>query len=333
MNKKYIILSVLLLTACDGKARECQDEKTLDIVKQIVWEQVNKQVPDQEGLLNETVFKSSLLIEHPRPTSYDETIKKYTCAGSIRYVASGLSEFGKLLDENGSRFVALKNERKASVKSPLRYNALSLLSDNPYILNDFLKSSDAMGYIFQTEFTSQKVGDEDFASVAVSPANLIALYAAAALSAEDGKSKISETVSGPAATEKEPGYELSGQEKGIIAKALADFQKTMKANGVVGVIGERDKCYQAASAIKEKTLTLQCIAYDYGSSAIVSAIESSNNFPKSEGFLESDVRIRALESIENTISEKLSTTNLRETFIKGIQSEVDQQIAHEVKDL
>lgn len=329
MKRFLLLISISTLCACEQKALECNDPNLENLVKEIIWKSINEVLPNEENLLSEEIFKKNLSIQYGRPTAYDDVIKKYSCAGTINYYSLGIPEFGKSLEGEYSRYNALKNARREAVRSPLRYSALSVLTDNSILLDEVLENSNATGYSFETIYASQRVGGDNFGEIALSKANKLALYVVAALSVDNPYADIGQSTHNNKDSEQERGYTLTSKEKVIINRSLSNFNKTYKESGVTGVFGERDKCYQAAYGIKDPTLTLQCIAYDYISSSIISGMESSKSLPRTPGLAPTDIRIRAFDSIENTMSETLSTSNLRETFFKSIKQESDEQIARE----
>lgn len=323
MKKLFLLIAVLSLAACGKQNIECHSEDTANLIKKIIWNSMVKEISADEMLLDEQEFKRDLFIDYARATGFEEKIHKYSCAATIRYRAAGLSEFGRSLEEGGtSKMAALRAERKASVRAPLRYSALSYLSDSQMLLSHLLKNSDAFGYSFETEFSSQQVGTDHYAEVSLSRMNSIALYAAAALSKEERPAaeqdpKLQDLI------EDTQRYNLSDKEKSIIKKSLENLKSTYSETGVAGVIAERDQCYQAAAGIKEPTLTLQCIAYDYASSTLITTIEASQNFPITPGFTKAEAKIRALESVENTMSQTLNSKKMRDSFLDTIEQELN----------
>lgn len=327
MNKYLLLTALLMLTACSKRPLECHSAEFADLVKQIVWSSVKEATPNEDASLSEADFKNNLELEYARPTDYDEKIEKYTCAATIKYKSYGIIEFEKTLQANGNAYSNLAKLRKNAVKSPLIYSALSILSDHPQVLSDLINNSDSSGYKFETVMSSQKVGEDNLGEVAIGDKRALSLYVAAVIGSAGFTPTAENEETAPSSTEEIKkdisSYTLTSQEKIIVAKSLSNFNVTYKQSGVSGVSIERDQCYQAAKSIKEKTLSLQCIAYDYISASLVTAMETESKFPATAGYDYADFRVRALGIVEDTLADELSSSAMKEGFITSIKSEAD----------
>lgn len=91
-----------------------------------------------------------------------------------------------------------------------------------------------------------------------------------------------ESIEGPSPNENHTS--LSEQEINIVNVTVQDFQKVFGEYGVSGAQDKRDQCYVAAQSINERTLHIQCVAFDAISFLMVPAIEKAKGFPISQGF-------------------------------------------------
>lgn len=81
LNTKTSLVTLCMLTSlmtgCSQEPPVCSDEKTYDLVRGVIIDQL-----DDQGL-SESQLKESLQFEFARATAYDEKIKKYSCTAKL----------------------------------------------------------------------------------------------------------------------------------------------------------------------------------------------------------------------------------------------------------
>lgn len=103
-----LVGAVVLLSGCGQEPPKCSDEQTQQLVRGIIMDQIG----GKHGLAEEEV-NAILKIEFPKATSYDETIKKYSCDAQL---AVGDSyrvpiEYESQIDDNGEHVVSVGGMR------------------------------------------------------------------------------------------------------------------------------------------------------------------------------------------------------------------------------
>lgn len=69
----------IVMSGCSQEPPKCADEKTQNLVKEIVWEQARIESPSEQYM------NDIFAIQFPRATEYDEKIKKYTCSAKLMF--------------------------------------------------------------------------------------------------------------------------------------------------------------------------------------------------------------------------------------------------------
>ena len=108
-GKIYAIIMtfmVMILVGCAKQPPKCGDDKTVNLVKKSILEQIKNKLDDK---INEKDFQDNMKVENPRASSYDEKIKKYNCEGKL--VAGNTFElpitYGSQLDDRNQHFVSV----------------------------------------------------------------------------------------------------------------------------------------------------------------------------------------------------------------------------------
>lgn len=108
MNYKTVsIIATLVAAFISGCAKEppkCSDEKTFSLIRQIIVEKLG----GREGVSDKELL-DNIKIELPRPSAYDEKIKKYSCEAKL--VAGGTIElpirYESQLDDKNDHIVSI----------------------------------------------------------------------------------------------------------------------------------------------------------------------------------------------------------------------------------
>lgn len=92
------------ITGCAKEPPKCSDEATFSLIRQIIVEQLG----GREGV-SDKELQDNIKIEMPRPSAYDEKIKKYSCEAKL--VAGGAIElpirYESQLDDKNEHVVAI----------------------------------------------------------------------------------------------------------------------------------------------------------------------------------------------------------------------------------
>lgn len=137
MFKKIIaILSVVmavLLSGCKNEPPKCSDEQTLSLVRQIIFDLIDKgwKITKEPALKGEKFTEEDIEavigIQNPITDAYDENIKRYFCSATIVY-SSKLNffssddiekqfpiEYYSQLNDDGEHFVAVEGIPRSSL--------------------------------------------------------------------------------------------------------------------------------------------------------------------------------------------------------------------------
>ena len=91
-----IILFAATITGCSKEPPACNSPETLNLVKQIVSEQVDKSIFYKA---NPVDIAQMLEVRLPAPTDYNEKIKKYSCSGTLELAEANFKDLGKRVTE------------------------------------------------------------------------------------------------------------------------------------------------------------------------------------------------------------------------------------------
>jgi hypothetical protein len=72
--------TVIILVGCAQQPPKCGDDKTVNMVKQTISEQIKNKLDNK---ISEKEFQDNMKVEYPRASAYDEKIKKYRCEGKL----------------------------------------------------------------------------------------------------------------------------------------------------------------------------------------------------------------------------------------------------------
>lgn len=99
------LFSISLLSGCAEEPPKCSDERTLNLVRDIISDKINAEIG-----LNPNDIKSGLKFDFAKATAYDEKIKKYSCDATL--VASETYkvsvDYESQLDDKNEHIVSLK---------------------------------------------------------------------------------------------------------------------------------------------------------------------------------------------------------------------------------
>lgn len=116
--------------------------------------------------------------------------------------------------------------------------------------------------------------------------------------------------------------ELSVADIGIINKMPDRFIKAYQSGGTLQVSGERNKCYEAAKQIAERSLVIQCIALDAVGCGVVPIMEENNGFPSDPDFSKNLCFERALEVSATLYSSEID----RDMFSRAVIQRTIQEV-------
>ncbi len=110
LDKTGLLLIAACISACGVKPPKCSDESTLSTVKSVVAEHF-----DGATKLDQKEMLANMSFTHPRPATYDEQVKKYSCEANI--VIGDKYEipitYTSQLDDNGQQVVFVNGISRA----------------------------------------------------------------------------------------------------------------------------------------------------------------------------------------------------------------------------
>lgn len=291
MKLLCLTLSIFLLTSCSPEIPSCGDEGVKETLIQLLSDKLlSSPSPFLDtkkiAVLDIKETKQALLLKNIRPTALDKTIKQYSCVATLEYNLKKPKRFAEKLENmNGLGQMAELIDGHGG-------NALQKMSK---ALHDVYSSSDGK-ITTDVHYTSQLVdGGDTYVSFEVDSIDFSgfqlslitdkgSMNEAEANEAKAKTSIILNDVSEEANVKQAANIVLDDKDLNIISKMPKKFEDAYKSGGVIQLRTERSQCYEAASQLNERTLVIQCIAFDSVACAVVPAIEKSNNWPSETDF-------------------------------------------------
>lgn len=322
MKLLSLVLSLFILSACSPEIPNCSDPKVKEALVDLLSSKlVNfpSELSSTEDWteLNIQEVKESLSLQDVRPVAFDEPIKKYTCTTAIESQIKNPEQYKQTFANAG--------EIQAATKFMLRHN---IADRNRFWspVNEMLNGINAIYYSSDSKikmnvnYTTQLLdGGKIFVLFDVNPTNLkgfqYSLIADKNFSNQNSQEQENDydKLLNDLAPNGNTQIKLNAEDLNIISKMPTKFKEIYQSSGVLGLKTENNKCYEAASQLDERTLTVQCISFDAVACAIIPSIEKLEHYPREPHFTEEACFKRAKKassSIYNNLVEQNEFINL-----------------------
>lgn len=351
MKLLSLTLVLFVLVSCAPKPPSCNDPQVSETLLSLVLDKL-KNLPSVTvstkslAQLDTQETKNAIFLKDARPTALNKEINQYSCLAVVEYtlqeptkyedkasdakalahVATQIFSLGRSVEDIPEALESVYSRSDNKIKMDIHFTTQVVDGGKVYVA---FSAEDLKLKGFQLSILMDKKAMKE----AASNNGFDKLLGDLALdnsqqkqfSASDQNDTNEQKINFISEAGKDLGVAghmgLQEDEIKIISRMPSRFIETYQAGGTIRVSGERNKCYEAAKQIKERSLVVQCISLDAVGCSIVPSMEKNGGFPADGDFAESVCLKRAIDASSVLYSSKIEQDKFTNAVIKqSVQS-------------